>query len=84
MTGLQTESIAGQWVTTGQLVSEFATRQSFVQLVAIHRDAAGAIMGGEGAGSRRSSPGRRPASRSSTRRRTGRSAATEVHWQVTR
>ena len=84
VTDLRTESIAGQWVTTGQVVSGFTTRQSFVQLVAIHRDAAGAILGGEGGGVEALEPGASAAFEIVDASTYEEVTATEVHWQITR
>ena len=71
---VETVSAGGQTTTTGSLASTFPTEQSFVQLVAIYRDGAGAIVGGA-SGARRVGPagGLRRRSRSSRRRRRRRS-----------
>jgi hypothetical protein len=81
---LQTESMAGQWVTTGQLVSGFTNRQSFVQLVAIHRDATGAIVGGGGGGVEALEPAASAAFEIVDASPYAEVSVTEVHWQVTR
>jgi hypothetical protein len=81
---VRTASGGGQTTTTGRLVSTFATEQTFVQLVAIYRDAAGRIIGGAGGGVQ-SIPAGGSADFEIVEATPGAEvAATEVYWQVTR
>jgi hypothetical protein len=80
---VQTSRAGGQTTTIGRLNSLFATAQTFVQLVAVYRDADGAIIGGAGGGVESIAPG------GSADFEIGSVLYpdlmdTEVYWQVTR
>lgn len=82
--GIRTEAVAGQWLTTGELESRFETPQAFVQLVAIYRDAAGAIVGGGGGGVQAIAPGASVAFEIVDSSPYADVSATDVYWQVAR
>jgi hypothetical protein len=84
VTGLRTEAVAGQWLTTGELESRFETPQSFVQLVAIYRDAAGHIVGGGGGGVQAIAPGASSAFEIVDSSPYADVSATDVYWQIAR
>ena len=84
VTEIRTEAIAGQWVTTGRIASAFSTAQSFVQLVAIHRNGAGAIIGGGTGGIQAIEPGATATFEIVDGTPYADVAETAVYWQVTR
>jgi hypothetical protein len=72
------------WLTTGELTSRFATPQSFVQVVAIHRDEAGSIVGGAGGGIQDIAPGGSAKFEIVDTSPYTDIMQTDIYWQVTR
>jgi hypothetical protein len=81
---VQTTSRGDLTITTGRLVSTFPTEQTFVQVSAIYRDGAGAIVGGAGGGVQSIPPDRSAAFEIVEATPSVEIASTEIYWQVTR
>ncbi|HET9344846.1 MAG TPA: FxLYD domain-containing protein, partial [Candidatus Limnocylindrales bacterium] len=79
-----TTSTGGQTTTTGTIAGTFATDESFVQVVAVYRDAAGAIVGGATGGVDTVPAGASVPFEIVEVSPAAAIAATEVYWQVTR
>jgi hypothetical protein len=81
---VETVTGAGGLLTTGTLTSRFATPQSFVQVVAIHRDDAGTIVGGAGGGIQEIAPGASAEFEIVDGSPYTDVVKTDIYWQVTR
>ena len=71
-------------LTTGSLVSAFATTQTFVQLVAVHRDGSGRLAGGATGAVETIQPGASVAFEINDSTAYPDVASTDVWWQLTR
>ena len=74
----------GGWLTTGTLVSRFAARQSFVEVIAVQRDAAGVLLGGANGGVEAIEPGASVPFEVLDDAPYAAIGRTDVYWQLTR